>query len=234
MTSQVEQVGKLVFLPKCQLLLHIRRMMTLKVESSINIITRHSSSPPLPPRLNGGLALPKIPRKGGGGGAVEKLLKGREDPNKGQVKFSRKREMLMLLVWVFFLAGAAYVLTFNYILIIVFIFPLHAGFSPCFHCTIFSKIQLLVPITGHIPPVCIMQMLLLVSVWTCGFKLFLKCVIVRSWWEFTHIQFSSWSVCYDCFIWLDLVSASPWEKVHPAPTDYANCHYDTYQGTLST
>ena len=232
MTSQVEQVGKLIFLPKCQLLLHIRRMMTLKVESSINIITRHSSIPPLPPRLNGGLALPKIPRTGGR--AAEKLLKVREDPNKGRVKFSRKREMLMLLVWVFFLAGAAYVLTFNYILIIVFIFPLHEGFSPCFHCTVFSKIQLLVPITGHIPPVCIMQMLLLVSVWTCGFKLFLKCVIVRSWWESTHIQFNLWSVCYDCFIWLDLVSTSPWEKVHPTPTDYANCHYDTYQDTLST
>ena len=95
---------------------------------------------------------------------MKKLLKGRGDPNKGQVKFSRKGEMRMLLVWVFFLAGVAYVLTFNYILIIVFIFPLHAGFSPCFHCTFFSKIQLIVPITGYIPPVCIMQMLLLVSV----------------------------------------------------------------------
>ena len=40
-----------------------------------------------------------------------------------------------------------------------------------------SIIQLLVPVTVYILPVCMMQMLLLVSVWTCGFNLFLKCVI---------------------------------------------------------
>ena len=37
--------------------------------------------------------------------------------------------------------------------------------------------QLLFPVTGHILPVCIMQVLLLVSVWIYGFDLFLKCVI---------------------------------------------------------
>ena len=36
---------------------------------------------------------------------------------------------------------------------------------------------MLVSVTGYIVPVCIIQVLLLVSVWTCGFNLFLKCVI---------------------------------------------------------
>ena len=62
--------------------------------------------------------------------------------------------------------------TFNYILVIVFPFPLNVGVSPCFHCTVLvpvecilpvSIIHLLVPVTGHILPVCIMQVLLLVS-----------------------------------------------------------------------
>ena len=63
--------------------------------------------------------------------------------------------------------------TFNYILVIVFLFPLNVGVSPCFHFTVFlftgciipvSIIQLLAPVAGYILPVCIMQVLLLVSV----------------------------------------------------------------------
>ena len=37
--------------------------------------------------------------------------------------------------------------------------------------------QLLVSVTGYLLPVCIMQVSLLVQVWTCGFNLFLKWVI---------------------------------------------------------
>ena len=68
----------------------------------------------------------------------------------------------------------ANVLTFNYILVIVFLFPMNVAFSPCFHCTVLvlvcrvytsvSIIQLLVPVTGYILAVCIMQVLLLLSV----------------------------------------------------------------------
>ena len=70
----------------------------------------------------------------------------------------------------------------------MFLFPLNLGVSPCFHCSFssclqgvyfLSIIQLLVPVTGYIVPVCIMQVLLLVSVWTCGFNLLLD----RNWWE---------------------------------------------------
>ena len=59
-----------------------------------------------------------------------KLLKGRGDSvGKGE----------MLLVWLFFLAGDVanvifncLILTFNYILVIVFLFPLNVGVSHCF------------------------------------------------------------------------------------------------------
>ena len=64
---------------------------------------------------------------------MEKLLKGRGHPKKG--RFCRKGGML--LNWVFFLAGVANVttVTFNYILVAVFLFPLIVGVSPCFQCT---------------------------------------------------------------------------------------------------
>ena len=65
--------------------------------------------------------------------------------------------------------------TFNYIFVIVFLFPLNLGVRPCFHCTVLvpvyrvynspvSIMQLLVPVTGYILRLCIMQVLLLVSV----------------------------------------------------------------------
>ena len=64
---------------------------------------------------------------------MEKLLKGRGHPKKG--RFCRKGGML--LNWVFFLAGVANVttVTFNYILVAVFLFPLNVDVSPCFHYT---------------------------------------------------------------------------------------------------
>ena len=63
--------------------------------------------------------------------------------------------------------------TFNYILVIVFLFPLNVGVSLCFHCTVLGPVyrvctsvsitQFLVPVIGYILPVCIMEVLLLVS-----------------------------------------------------------------------
>ena len=65
---------------------------------------------------------------------MEKLLKGRGDPKKGSSVGKRG----LLLVWVFSSWGVANVTTatFNYILVIVFLFPLNVGVSPCFHCTV--------------------------------------------------------------------------------------------------
>ena len=69
-------------------------------------------------------------------------------------------------------------------------------------CTLpISITQLLVPVIGHIIPVCIMEVFLLVLVWTCGFNLSWNMSIVRSWWENAHIQFNLWSVCYDMFLY---------------------------------
>ena len=64
-----------------------------------------------------------------------------------------------------------------------------------------------------------MEVLLLVSVWACGFNLSWKNVsLVRSWWESAHIQFNLWPVYWYVFIWWDFVPTSPRGKLHPVPT----------------
>ena len=68
---------------------------------------------------------------------MEKLLKGRENPKKGE--FCRKGGMLLVVsLGIFSCWGVANVtaVTFNYILVIVFLFLLNVGVSPCFHCTL--------------------------------------------------------------------------------------------------
>ena len=65
---------------------------------------------------------------------IEKLLKGMGHPKKE--RFCRKGGML--LNWVFFYSWSVAnvtTVTFNYILVAVFLFPLNVGVSPCFHCT---------------------------------------------------------------------------------------------------
>ena len=93
------------------------------------LITLHSSNT-LPFFYSGGLTLPKIPRKMG----MEKLLKGRGILRRGD---SVGKEG-MLLVWVFssWVVANVATVTFNYISVIVFLFPLNLGVNPCFHCTV--------------------------------------------------------------------------------------------------
>ena len=105
----------------------IYETMLLRIPS----MTRHSSSPPSPPSPpaalfflkegRGGLTLPKIPRKRG----MEKLLKGREDSVEKWGIFSS---------WG--VANVTNVVTFNYILVTVFLFPMNVGVSPYFHSTV--------------------------------------------------------------------------------------------------
>ena len=57
--------------------------------------------------------------------------------------------------------------TFSYILVIVFLFPLNVGVSPCFHCT--NLVPVFITVVSfcyrlHMLPVCIMQVVILVSV----------------------------------------------------------------------
>ena len=90
---------------------------------------------PAPPfflfKGGGGLTLPEIPRKEG----MEKLLKDMEDPKKGgnSVRKEGCCQSGHFSSW-----GVANVttVTFNYILVIVFLFSLNVGVSPCFHCTV--------------------------------------------------------------------------------------------------
>ena len=68
---------------------------------------------------------------------MEKLLKGRENPKKGG--FCRKGGMLLVVsLGIFSCWDVANVttVTFNYFLVIVFLFLLNVGVSPCFHCTL--------------------------------------------------------------------------------------------------
>ena len=66
---------------------------------------------------------------------MEKLLKGKGDPKKGG--FCRKEGDAVSVV-TFSSWGVANVstVTFNYILVIVFLFPLNVCVSPCFHLSV--------------------------------------------------------------------------------------------------
>ena len=64
-----------------------------------------------------------------------KLLKGRGDCKKGD--FCRKgRDAVRLGVFSSWAVANVTTVIFNYILVIVFLFPLNVGVSPCFHCTV--------------------------------------------------------------------------------------------------
>ena len=125
-------------------------------------------------------------------------------------------------------------ITFNYILVIVFLFPLNVGVSPCFHCTVlvpvyrvytsyFHNTQLLVPVTGYILPVCIIQVLL-VSVWACGLIYSWNVSLVRSRWESGHIQFN-FMFSLLCFSMMGLGVNFIMREVASSANSYANCQY---------
>ena len=70
---------------------------------------------------------------------MEKLLKGRENPKKGDSVGNGDAVSL----GIFSSWGVANVtaVTFNYILVIVFVFPLNVDFSPWFHCTVLVPVH---------------------------------------------------------------------------------------------
>ena len=64
-----------------------------------------------------------------------KLLKGRGNRKKGD--FCRKgRDAVRLGVFSSWAVANVTTVIFNYILVIVFLFPLNVGVSPCFHFTV--------------------------------------------------------------------------------------------------
>ena len=133
------------------------------------MITFTHSLTPLP-FLKGGLNLLKIPQKGG----IEKLLKGRGDHQKGGILCERGKAVSLDIFSSWGVANVTTV-TFNYILVIVFLFPLNVGVSPCFHCTVLVPVYRIYTscfCNRLHTSVCMVQVLLLVSVWT-----FLKYVI---------------------------------------------------------
>ena len=81
--------------------------------------------------LKKGIDLTKNHKKGG----MEKLLKGLGILRRGD---SVGKEGDAVSLGIFSSWGVANVttITFNYILFIVFLFPLNRGFSSCFHCTV--------------------------------------------------------------------------------------------------
>ena len=98
--------------------------------------------------------------------------------------------------------GVVNVPTFNYTLVIVFLFPLHVGVTPFRLYSFCSSLQVYTYNT-------------VVSSW---YRLQIPCLHhagVSS--MSAHIQFNLWSVYY-VFIWWDLMPTSSWEKLHPVPT----------------
>ena len=85
----------------------------------------HSSNPPPPPPPFKGVEidLTKNPQKGG----MEKLLNGR-----GILRRGDDISLGIFSSW----CVANVIITFNYILVIVFLFPLNVGVSPCFHSAV--------------------------------------------------------------------------------------------------
>ena len=135
--------------------------------------------------------------------------------------------------------------TFNYILVIVSPFPLNIGVSPSFHCTVLVPVYRVYTSCFHntivsscyrLHTFCLHHaVLLLVSVWTYGFNLFLKYVISQ---ELMRVH--TYSLTYGqsimiCFYMMGLLGANfTLREVASSVNSYANCHYDIYQGTLST
>ena len=62
---------------------------------------------------------------------MENFLKGRGDPKKREFCKGDAVSLGIFSSW-----GLADLLTFNYILVILFLFPLNVGVSHCFHCTV--------------------------------------------------------------------------------------------------
>ena len=80
---------------------------------------------PPPPLFRGGIDLTKNPKKGG----MEELLNGSGDPKKGW--FCRKGgDAVSLGIFSSWDVANITTETFNYILVIVFLFPLNVGVSP--------------------------------------------------------------------------------------------------------
>ena len=109
----------------------------------------------------------------------------------------------------------------------MFLFPLNVGFRPCFHCTVLIPVYRVYTSCVHNTVVsscyrlrtsCLHHaVLLLVSVWTCGINLFLRCVISQELMkECRHAVKLMVSMLY-VFIWSDLAPTSSWEKLHPVP-----------------
>ena len=68
---------------------------------------------------------------------MQKRIKG--DPKKGG--FCRKGEDAVSLDIIFsWGVGNVTTITFNCFLVIVFLFPLNVGVSPCFHCTVLASV----------------------------------------------------------------------------------------------
>ena len=118
--------------------------------------------------------------------------------------------------------------TFNYILVIVFLFPLNIGVSPCFHCTVLVPVYMVYTSCFHNTIAsssyrwhtsCLHHAgVTSFLVWTCGFNLFLKFVI-------------SQELIGDCTRYMFLYDRT-WSQLHheevtSSANSCANCHYDT-------
>ena len=149
------------------------------------MITFTHSLTPLP-FLKGGLNLLKIPQKGG----IEKLLKGRGDHQKGGILCERGNAVSLDIFSSWGVANVTTV-TFNYILVTIFLFPLNVGVSPCFHCF-------------RLHTSCLHDAGFLVLVWTCGFNLFLKCVIIQELMRFHTYVLTCGQAIMICFYMMGL------------------------------
>ena len=75
-----------------------------------------------------------------------------------------------------------------------------------------------------------MEVSLLVSGWTCGFNLSWNVSLVRS---LLEVQITYGEFVMLGFYMIGLGASLTMREVESSPNSYANCHYGSYQDTLS-
>ena len=151
----------------------------------------------------------------------------------------------MLLAWVFFSSwGVANIttVTFNQIVVIVPLFPLNVGVSPCFHCTVLvpgyrlytSRFHNTVVLSSYrLHTSCLHH----AGVTSCfSLNMFILEICHQSGVdERVHIYGLTYGQSIMiCFYMIGFGANFTMREVASSVSSYANCHYDIYQDTFST
>ena len=135
--------------------------------------------------------------------------------------------------------------TFNYILVIVSLFPLNVGVIPCFHCTVLIPVYRVYTSCFHNTSVSSCYRL---HTSCLHHAAVISCFSLNIWFQFileichesgvderVHICSLTDGQCIVCFCRMGLLGADfTSREVASSVNSYANCHYDIYPDIFST